>query len=73
MGAVETDEQLQQTVDKFLCPVINKLVSPFQSVRDKVSERETVLERGVCEKVASCNKCLRHFLSAHSPNSVFDF
>ena len=37
MGAVETDEQLQQTVDKFLCPVINKLVSPFQSVRDKVS------------------------------------
>ena len=37
MGAVETDEQLQQTVDKFLCPVINKLTSPFQSVRDKVS------------------------------------
>ena len=42
MGAVETDEQLQQTVDKFLCPVINKLVSPFQSVRDKVSAKHFV-------------------------------
>ena len=36
----ESDEQLEQTVGRFLCPVIVKTTSTFRPVTDKVSEKE---------------------------------
>lgn len=35
-GLAENDEQLQQLINSFLCPVILKMASKFESVRDKV-------------------------------------
>lgn len=38
VGSAETDEQLENTVDKFLCPVLLKLASTEENVRKKVME-----------------------------------
>ena len=38
LGLAESDEQLQQIVARFICPVINKGTSEHQSVRDKVGQ-----------------------------------
>ena len=37
LSMAESDEQLEQIVGRFLCPVIVKTSSPHRSVQDKVS------------------------------------
>ena len=36
IGSAETDEQLESTLGKFLCPVLKKLESQVDGVRKKV-------------------------------------
>lgn len=38
MGLADTDEQLEQQLNKFLAPVLLKIVSPHEDVRKKVME-----------------------------------
>jgi proteasome component ECM29 len=38
LGLTETDEQLEQQLNKFLAPVLLKIVSPHEEVRKKVME-----------------------------------
>lgn len=38
MGSADTDEQLENTVNKFLSPVLLKILSPNEQVRKKVME-----------------------------------
>ena len=35
-GLAENDKQLEQLIKTFLCPIILKMASKFESVRDKV-------------------------------------
>lgn len=38
LGCIDTDEQLQSTISKFLPPVLEKITSPHEAVRLKVME-----------------------------------
>lgn len=43
VASAETDDQLEKTVKTFLCPLLLKVASPHQEVKNKVNEKEVML------------------------------
>lgn len=42
VASAETDDQLEKTVKTFLCPLLLKVASPHQEVKNKVNEKEVM-------------------------------
>lgn len=43
VASAETDDQLEKSVKTFLCPLLLKVASPHQEVKNKVNENEVML------------------------------
>ena len=43
IASAETDDQLEKTVGNFLSPILLKVASPHQEVKNKVNERTVII------------------------------